>query len=75
MLLIPMRAPENSSGFSFAGESYAVDETGFIHVPQEAVEAAKAHRFVVDAGDDQAEAVDNPFADVPALNRRGKRNG
>jgi len=74
-MLIPMRAPENASGFSFAGESYEVDATGFIYVPQEAVEAAKAHRFVVDTSDVQADdAIDNPFADVPALKKRGRAN-
>lgn len=40
-----LKAPENSTGCSFDGVEYDVDEKGFVEVPDEAVESLLSHGF------------------------------
>lgn len=40
-----LKAPENSTGCSFDGVEYDVDEKGFVEVPDEAVESLLSHGY------------------------------
>ena len=51
-MTVSMRGPAGCSGISVGGVNYEADADGFVDVPFDAVEAAKHHRFVVEARPD-----------------------
>jgi hypothetical protein len=53
-----LKGPQNTGGFGHGGESYEADADGFIEIPDELVQHAYTHGFVITAKTEAGEGAD-----------------